>query len=293
MLGTVLRSVLTALLVLATLTGPAAAADAVELAGTTVLTGDEGGRVVVELVREATIDLSQVSGAGGMRPSAVRIRGGKGFVGFVLTQRGNGRRLSVLALKTPHKVHDGDDVVSISGHGQISDGDSVTPCVVCRMPRGEYDLQLVTDSVRAKVVLRLDGLSGRVRLRPTTEVRTTTSYPGTWTRPTLLNGGGTEMGSATAGPSSQEDGWVIGAYSVTVDADPVPLARTELAACLTAAGQRLCDNAELVGGSVSAGAVRFVPYSRGDSSAGSGLSWHTTGRGTISVDHSLVAIPLL
>lgn len=180
------RAVLIILAVCALVSGSSAAgaADApVNVAGTTVLRGTEANTVRVRVPADAFIDLTPVADAQGRwSPKGMTTEGGEGFVGFLLTSddyRGDG--LYVTAARLPAPMRDGTGVIAAVGEGQPVLADRTSSslptledeppprCQRCRVPAGDYTLQLITeyDAAPATVTITFEGLAGTTQLTPT------------------------------------------------------------------------------------------------------------------------------
>ena len=148
------------------------------LKGTTVLVGDESASVRVRVTEAAVIDLTPTaSGGSAVGPAALQTEGGKGHVGFLLTEPGTVNGLFVMAVRTPRRQHDGSTTHWGVGQGQpaaedrsLTTGtgpDGADRCTRCRVPAGEYDLHLITEGRDTKVTISLmSGAGGKRSLRP-------------------------------------------------------------------------------------------------------------------------------
>ena len=181
------RGVLVVGLVCALVSGSNAAGAASEqvvtAAGTTVLTGTESNTVRLRVPSDAFIDVTPVADAQGrLSPKGMQAEGGEGFVGFLLTSddyRGDG--LYVAAARLPVPMREGEGTVAGIGQGQPALADrteSELPalgeepparCQRCRIPAGDYRLQLITDyeGAPARVSITFEGLSGTTQVAPT------------------------------------------------------------------------------------------------------------------------------
>ena len=181
------RGVLVVGLVCALVSGSSAAGAASEqvvtAAGTTVLSGTEANTVRLRVPADAFIDVTPVADAQGrVSPKGMKAEGGEGFVGFLLTSddyRGDG--LYVAAARLPVPLRDDEETIVGIGQGQpvLADrteselpapGEEPPPrCLRCRIPAGDYRLQLITDyeGAPAKVNITFEGLPGTTQLAPT------------------------------------------------------------------------------------------------------------------------------
>jgi hypothetical protein len=126
----------------------------ISLGARNLLSGSETAKMQVRVPRSATIEKPLAGGSG------VSVKGGdNGFVGFALVERTSD-----------------DDRIAFVG-GRLEERTGLPPVVMglggpdntrsdLKVPAGEYDLYLITESPGVEVILRLKGLAGRKSLRP-------------------------------------------------------------------------------------------------------------------------------
>lgn len=141
-----------------------AAAETVELAGTTTVSTDRSGQIRLSVPNDAVVDAA----------SFATVTGDGGFFGVVLTRVGDDTSFKASHIRYPA---DGDfryTSTSVRLDAQDADeGDPVNPfdvpegraCVSdCRLPAGDYDLLVVADDAPVHAKITIEGLAGAVDL---------------------------------------------------------------------------------------------------------------------------------
>jgi hypothetical protein len=229
-----------------------AQAAAPALKGTTVLRGTQSAAMRVRVTEPAVIDLTPVaSKSGAVGPAALKTEGGKGYVGFLLTEPGSTDGLYILALRTPQALHDGSTTQWGVAQGQpaVEDRTALTGtgpggadrCTQCRVPPGVYDLHLLTDGKPTKVTLTLkSGSSGQQTFKPSNETtafgwtggfKSEPGEDGEWV------GGGMMM--AMSWGYGRQNGIFLNTYELSSDAST--LAAGTMQACRSLKNQETCD----------------------------------------------------
>lgn len=138
------------------------------LAGTTVIDAVQSGKVAVRLSRPALFDVPGL----GAKASSLGISGEGRMIGFALVAEGS----------SPNRV-------IISGGRSVDDrgrpfASAITHTEALplgadqwRLPAGNYRLYVVTDGGPARVVLKLKGLTGTTKMRPTHRVAASVQRP--------------------------------------------------------------------------------------------------------------------
>lgn len=125
----------------------------VELCGTTVLSGSEGGVTPVHLSEEVTI---QNRGFG--PDKGVDIAGDGAFIGFAIASDDVERDVGLVAGIVPREPFSQTDFLFFLTWGGIGTPDEVT------LPVGDYRLYLLADGSPITVVLDLDPMVGQVQI---------------------------------------------------------------------------------------------------------------------------------
>ena len=155
---------------------PAAAVQAAEpgravLAATTVLTGTASAVVPVRLTKPATFRQPQAD----PKSNAVAVEGKGRFVGFALVeQSADPDRTVIISGRVPSRLRAGK-TTDLTSSALSSRHGGVDP--VWTLPKGDYNLYLLTDGSPAKVTLRLGGLAGSSTLKPTRKAAFTVKQP--------------------------------------------------------------------------------------------------------------------
>ncbi len=260
------------------------APDVPVLAGTTVLTGHRNGHLRIRVPRGATIDLTPTADASGaLRPAALRTSGGRGHVGFLLTDPYTPDGSYVLAARLPRALHDGSQTIRGVGHGQIvhTVSNETEGCVRCTVPAGVYDLHLLTNRRAAKVVLTVDGLSDRTHLEPSAPTTTygfgASLFPRgdrTHEDPALAEGGGWGIGVQWYERGS---GFMLSTYEMTLLPSLVSAPAGTVDVCRTVRRTTECDDRRLVAGQGSSVAGSGVVSGVSTKSMETILEWNLYG----------------
>lgn len=150
----------------------APASRAVELGATNVISGSRTAAMHVRLPVASSVSLEFLG------PNEDIVVGGKGrLAGVVLTRSDVDRpeRPTLAAIRTSFCTEPGCEAtafnVGLFGYDGLQIGGTG------ELPAGDYDLYLVADGSSARVVLRLDGPAGTVKLRPSLAPRSETYEP--------------------------------------------------------------------------------------------------------------------
>jgi hypothetical protein len=222
-------------------------------AGTTLLRGDQTASVTIAVPEDAVLDLAPVGDPGvegAVRPAALNVIAGEGRIGFVLTERGTAEGLVVFATQLPEPLVDEGTVRSGIGHGIPAKEDRAEPafggllderatCQRCRVPAGEYDLQLVTSTPGSELAITFEGLAGEVTLVPPNRafafgfllgLEVTSDLP--------AHGAWIGMGM---GWEPSLNGLMVGTYQLSVDPQTTPMAAARLDVCRQLADDADCE----------------------------------------------------
>ena len=231
------------------------------VAGTTLLKGENSASINVRVPVDAVLDLTPVERNGMMQPKAMRVSGGRHYVGFVLSERSTTTGMFAVAARLPRPLKDGQTLHRAVGYGQPAVMDREEPalavpagdpqpatCVRCRVPAGSYRLQLLTFGKPASVSITFEGLRGRTTLRPTTAI-----YPDGFSgsfRPRgdethLSEGGGMGLGM---GWWRKESGVLLTTYELQVTPDQLPVAEADVNACRAVGGDEHCTGLRMHAG---------------------------------------------
>lgn len=143
---------------------PATAAEAVELAGSTVVTAERSGQLRVSVPHDAVVHAS----------SFATVTGDGRFFGVALTRIGDDTSLKASHMHYPEAEGSRYTSKSIRLDAEDSDDpDQGDPLGVptgracsseCRLPAGEYDLLVVTDGAPVQATITIEGLSAALQL---------------------------------------------------------------------------------------------------------------------------------
>ena len=272
---------------------PAAQAKPVVLRGTNVLTGDRTTRIAVRVNAPATIDLSLAATSDGLEPKALDARGGRGYVGFLLTERASTAGFFALAVRTPEPTLRGAESVAASAHGQpaVADreiglstitGDAPT-CEICSIAPGDYDLYLITGGTGASVTVRLGGLSGQRELSPKEH-----TYSFQWPDRMPLEGPSSASSLGVSGASTSrtfalgwdpdEPGLLLDSYAISVTSrNGFPAAASHVTECRNAGSGNICHTHVLAGASEMIGAFAATQGHFREAGVGTSLQYDITG----------------
>lgn len=223
------------------------------VAGITTLRGDSSATMNVRVPAEAVLDLTPVERKGKLEPKAMRVKGGRSYVGFLLTERSTAKGMFVVGARLPRNLTDGETVHRAIGYGQpaVEDRDtsplpeSLAPraaptCIRCRVPAGDYRLQLITMGKPATVEITFEGLRGSTSLRPSA-VTEPFGFSGSFRagrgETALADGGGMGLG---LGWWRRESGVLLTTYQLDVAADGLPVAQADAASCRTLGREEHC-----------------------------------------------------
>ena len=258
-------TVVATVLALAAFGAPTAAQAALPtLKGTTVLRGNESASVRVRVTEPAVINLtptaSSASGDGPVGPAALETEGGKGHVGFMLTEPGTVDGLFVLAVRTPRRLHDGSTTHWGVGQGQpaaedrsLTTGtgpDGADRCTQCRVPAGVYDLHLITGGKDTKVTITLmSGAGGHRKLSPS---KPTTAFgwevgfkaPGDAAESQWVGGG---MSQGIGWSHGRLEGVLLNTYEFSSDARTLAAGGT-MQSCRQVRNDETCDRERVFAG---------------------------------------------
>lgn len=299
---TVLAAVAWTLLVLL---GPVASADGVTplpLTETTVLEGKRPARYRVQVGRGTVMDLRSRRTKSGWMPHALKVDGGRGFVGFLLTGAAqNNRSVQVLAVKLPYAgpAEDGTPRVGV-GWGRDAGGQA---CVRCGIPPGAYDLTLITRRLKhgppVTVTLRADTndnavtrLNRRGTERPVVQQRTKRPHTNNVDEaptPGWPYSGGFFWEYLYAPP---HDVIVVHQATLTVGAGLTPVIAVDAEFCQRPpSSDGACETQQLRGGGGQLGTVRVMraTFDREESFAASS-QWETFGNTTWKATNSVLAV---
>lgn len=273
-----------------------AAAETVELAGTTTVSTDRSGQIRLTVPNDAVVDPA----------SFATVTGDGGFFGVVLTRVGDDT-----SFKASHMLYpaDGDfryTSTSVRLDAQDADeGDPANPfdvpggraCVSdCRLPAGAYDLLVVADGAPVHAKLTIAGLTGAVDLGATLlrplRTQQVDGDPRTidWGATLGSGGGGSFWGTfaherasmAYTSIASSVDAKVVGRFDltfcVTVDGECAGSSTNHLYAANVVEGPE---------GLRSFGSYDLAPGSRGLETS---YSWDGVGGGSAEYEHAALFI---
>lgn len=296
-----LATVLTAMsLVLTALAPSATAEDVFVLGGTNVISTSTTTRVTVSLEHDAVLDLSPAAPDGSGLPRALGVEGGRGFVGFALTEPLSTSGLVVVALQTPELGPDGAGYVA---YGQPADAEPATlpfdeapSCVRCVVPAGEYHLFLVTGGGATTVTLTLEGLHGRSDFQAPADSLFTSQIFGpekNW----FESAGGPIAGGGIwqwfkVSTESPEPGLLIHAFRATAsDGGPLPtLAWTTT--CQDADGDARCADDVASETPVAVNGFAVVPALMAEDGVATSIDFTVTDAGQFTVGQDMLWLPL-
>lgn len=275
---------------------------AAKVAGTTVLKGDRTSGMFVRVAKDAVLDLTPEEQAdGSWAPKAMKTSGGGGYVGFTLTERGTAKGLAIVGTRLPRALYDGDKKISAVAAGQPAVMDreaSSTPapladdgapsCVQCRVPAGEYRLQLVTYGDAAKVTLTFEGLGSTTTLKPTEDLWAFGMTGRFRQAGGMWSGGGMSMGIGWGGA---EQGVALSTYGLQLAPRDIPVAITSAQACRGVGRREQCEDPRITAGTQPSAAGYGLMTGDKVKSVSSSFDYEYLGDGKVEGISTLLWVP--
>lgn len=182
---------------LAATSAQAAQQSRVTLGATNVISGSTTAKIPVRVPAQVRIEKPTAGGRG------VSVKGGgKGFVGFALVKKVSAEdHIAFVGGRLENRIGLPPVVMGLGGP-QNANPD-------LKVPAGNYDLYLITDSPGVEVTLRLNGLAGRKDVRPSDKVTAKIANPEADYSSGIVDGAPMNLYSAGSGGRTRGPGLVF------------------------------------------------------------------------------------